>query len=117
MGNRVSLTTIEYGAADAAAFKTGTHEKSPDFRGVLLRIQFRRVTIGARISPKKRLTPAPTAATGQSATALHDKVRAIANQLGVDTKCAAQCALDLGGAVIVRTEHPSRECDESFELI
>jgi hypothetical protein len=76
------------------------HEEGPDLRGILSGVQFARVAVGARIAAKERPTLAPASASDQLAGALDYKVRTVANQLGVDAKRAAQCAFDLGGAVL-----------------
>lgn len=112
----VLLTAIEKGGTDSAAREVGMNKKRANLCGLGMGVQLGRVAACARIAPEERSTSAPAAATDQLRAVLDHKVGFIANQLCVDTKCAAQCPLDLGWTVVAGTEGSRRQRDEPFNL-
>lgn len=112
----VPLAAIEQGGTDSAAREVGMNKERSNLRGLGMGVQQGCVALGACIAPEECPTPAPAAATHQLSAVFDHEVAAIADQLSVDAKGAAQRPLDLGRAVVVGAERPGRQRDERFEL-
>jgi hypothetical protein len=64
--------------------------------------------LAVAVAAKQRAPQAPAAAADQPSVGLGDEIRAIINELRVDTKGALQSALDLLWAVIARAKFARR---------